>query len=46
MSAREEQAGHVRYLRPIYQASCQQKASLVLPTAATTASARTCGPPN
>ncbi|GAA4383219.1 class I SAM-dependent DNA methyltransferase [Hymenobacter koreensis] len=32
--AREEQAGHVRYLRPAYQAPDQQQAVLALPTEA------------
>jgi hypothetical protein len=32
--AREEQAGHVRYLRPAYQAPDQQQAALALPAVA------------
>ena len=39
--AREEQAGHVRYLRPAYQAPEQQQATLALPTAAATATTAT-----
>ncbi|WP_082017036.1 class I SAM-dependent DNA methyltransferase [Hymenobacter sp. DG25B] len=41
--AREEQQGHIRYLRPAYQAPGQQQAALALPTqaAATTATPAT-----
>jgi hypothetical protein len=41
--AREEQAGHVRYLRPAYQAPDQQQAALALPTQAAVATAATTG---
>jgi hypothetical protein len=39
--AREEQAGHVRYLRPAYQAPDQLQAALALPTPAAVATAGT-----
>jgi len=39
--AREEQAGHVRYLRPSYQAPEQQQAALALPAEATAAAVTT-----
>ncbi|MBC6988998.1 class I SAM-dependent DNA methyltransferase [Hymenobacter sp. BT491] len=37
--AREEQAGHVRYLRPAYQAPNHEQTAIVLPTAAPTTAA-------
>ncbi|SMC00581.1 RNA-binding region RNP-1, partial [Hymenobacter roseosalivarius DSM 11622] len=39
--AREEQAGHVRYLRPAYQAPEQQQSALNLPPSAATTAAPT-----
>jgi hypothetical protein len=41
--AREEQAGHARYLRPAYQAPDQQQAALALPTQAAVVTAATTG---